>query len=91
MELTKENIEQEQKLKAMEAERLMQAQCGCDVQTQTPDPPTFMERVRQNLEHSRKEMRRADNLSELQYLLEKNPDMARILELLELNQVLGGR
>jgi hypothetical protein len=50
--------------------------------------PGIRERVAQNLSRAQQEARRTDALHELQHLLEKHPDVARILDLLETAQVL---
>lgn len=77
----------------------MQAQSGCAGYASNlaygagnlgiqPASPTLRDRVAQNLANAQREARRTDALYELQHLLEKNPDVARILELLEAAQVL---
>ena len=53
-----------------------------------PAQPGLRERVAMNLNRAQQEARRAEVLHELQYLLDKNPDIARILDLLEVAQIL---
>lgn len=50
--------------------------------------PSLRERVAMSLNRAQQESKRADILHELQHLLEKNPDIARILDLLEMAQML---
>ena len=50
--------------------------------------PGLRERVAMNLNRAQQEARRSDVLHELQYLLDKNPEVARILDLLEAAQIL---
>lgn len=44
---------------------------------------SLRERVASQTHRARKESRRLDRLNELEYLLDKNPEIARILDLLE--------
>lgn len=83
--------EQEQNLKAMAAD------CGYNsTQVQTgkiggymaqedcePARPSLGERVANQLGKARRESRKESRLAELSYLLEKNPEVARILDLIE--------
>lgn len=48
-----------------------------------PRRPSLMESVESQLHRATGEARKADQLRELQYLLQKNPDVARILDLIE--------
>lgn len=48
-----------------------------------PRQPSLMESVESQLHRATGEVRKAEQLHELQYLLQKNPDVARILDLLE--------
>jgi len=48
-----------------------------------PVTPSLHERVRNQLHYAQIESRRADQLSELKYLLDKRPEIARILDLLD--------
>lgn len=45
--------------------------------------PSLRERLSNRLYRAQEEARTADRLSELQYLLDKHPEVARILELLD--------
>lgn len=45
--------------------------------------PSLAERVTTQISRARREARQLDRLSELRYLLEKNPEVARILDLME--------
>ena len=72
------NSEHEQKLKAMAYEQAqMQGQCGM------PKRLTLRGRVSQRLDDAHRAARKADRLEELQMLLAKHPDVARILDLME--------
>jgi hypothetical protein len=81
--------EQEQKLKAMaEQQQYMSAGATLGGQIATPmvDEPSrasLRERVAMDLGRARRESRKLDRLSELEYLLGKNPEIARILDLIE--------
>jgi hypothetical protein len=48
-----------------------------------PARPNIMERVANDLRRAQRESRKADRLGELEYLLNKHPDIARILDLIE--------
>lgn len=51
---------------------------------QTPyRPPTITERLQKKLEYSRQEAQNSAKLEELCNLLAKNPDVARILDLIQ--------
>jgi hypothetical protein len=53
---------------------------------ETPDRdwrPTLRDRLKKQIDHFAQEERRASKANELVDLLEKNPDVARILELVE--------
>lgn len=54
---------------------------GCD--TAQSARPSLRERVSMDLHRSMREVRKRDRLEELSYLLDKNPDIARILDLIE--------
>lgn len=91
-----ERIEKE---RAYEAQKMNQAQAGpgapIDRPYQTtgvlgtaydsPEPcrPSLRERVTSHLYRARKEADTRNRLEELQFLLDKNPDIARILDLIE--------
>ncbi len=49
-----------------------------------PCRPSLMERVSSQRRRAQQEADQVNRLAELQYLLEKNPEVARILDLLEL-------
>ena len=82
--------EQEQKLKAhLEA----QAGCGqatsqyggvenCAAQT-IAAPPSLRQRISNRRARAEQETRHLDQLQELEYLLDKHPEVARIFELLD--------
>ena len=78
--------EQEYKLKQM-AER--EAQCGqstiggYDQASAEVASPSLRERIQNQLYRAQVESRRAEQLMELEHLFDKNPETARILELLE--------
>lgn len=79
--------EYERKLKAEGA-----AQCAnlagrnSGLQQQVPEvaAPTLRERIGSQRYHAQVESRRLEQLHELEYLLEKHPEVARILELIEI-------
>lgn len=59
---------------------------GCVTTAKDADSPcraSLMERVSSQCHRSGQEARRLGRLQELQYLLDKNPEIARILDLLE--------
>lgn len=60
---------------------------GRDVQADLARPPRLRERVNNSLHHSQQAADRLQKLGELEYLLAKNPDVARILELVEETRV----
>lgn len=78
---------------ALEKERAyqqqMQAQTGAIGGAMTPkslDEPcraSLRERVAMDLGRARRESRKLERLSELEFLLDKNPEVARILDLIE--------
>ncbi len=47
------------------------------------DAPSLRSRIHSQLRCAQRESRKANLLSELEYLLDKNPETARILELME--------
>ena len=49
----------------------------------TSAPPGFRARIADRRRTSQAEARMADSLAELEYLLDKNPDVARILEIID--------
>ena len=51
-------------------------------------PCRFIDRVRRNLEDCRQQAQRAEDLGELEYLLEKHQEVARILDLVAKTGVL---
>jgi hypothetical protein len=51
--------------------------------TAEPRRETMRERLSGRIDRSRREQYRTDQMSELLFLLEKNPELARILELIE--------
>lgn len=80
----------EAKLKHLESERLGQAGIGAasagysnQAELKMPCKSSLRDRIASRAHHAARESRRAENLQELQYLLDKNPEVARILELLE--------
>ena len=82
---------QEQEKLAAEAMHLSgQAQCG--QMGTTPTPPGFRARIADRLRTARAEIQMANYLAELEYLLDKNPDVARILEIIDSwNPPCGGK
>ena len=52
-------------------------------EAQMPCKSSLRDRIASRARHAARESRHAENLKELQYLLDKNPEVARILELLE--------
>ena len=56
---------------------------GCAERTQIPSMPSLRERIHDQRYRAQVESRRAEQLGELECLLDKNPETARILELLE--------
>jgi hypothetical protein len=75
------NWEQEQKLRVVSSCGERQgAAVGMDTEARRP---SLMERVSGQLERGRIESARACRLDELKYLLDKNPEVARILDLIE--------
>lgn len=81
------NYEQEQKLKAMQADCAKGAATPYGMlNTLDQDSPcraSLRERVAMDLRRAERESYKALRLRELSDLLEKNPDMARILDLVE--------
>ncbi len=69
------------------ADRNAKAEAGCCIgeAKMAPDPerPSLARRVRDQLQQAEAATRKAQYLGELQYLLEKNPEVARILDLME--------
>ncbi len=51
--------------------------------TSMPRRPGLRERLRTNLRFAREQVQKTEMMNELEYLLEKNPEVARILELME--------
>jgi len=82
------------------AEKLYQQnQCGATIGASQmsakplEDPchrASLRERVLMDLAKARRESRKLERLSELEYLLDKNPDIARILDLIEDVRALRG-
>lgn len=75
------------RLKATMAQQQMgQNACGCgSIGAETKSArPSLGERVRDQRYHAEAQVQRAMGLSELQHLLDKHPDVARILDLMEL-------
>ena len=85
------DYENEQLAKKLEAERFGQiggAAIGGysalnQAEAQMSCKSSLRDRIASRARHAAHESRRAENLKELQYLLDKNPEVARILELLE--------
>ena len=85
------DYENEQLAKKLEAERFGQiggAAIGGystlnKAEAHMPCKSPLRDRIASRAHHAARESRRAENLKELQYLLDKNPEVARILELLE--------
>ena len=76
--------EREQKLKAM-AETCQQStkgSCG-DAGMLAPARDSLLDRVRARVDRAKRESVKYERLAELQYLLDKHPEVARILELME--------
>ena len=84
-------IEQEHKLKSMaeqEARLNQGSTCASSVLGSTNEgcclaSPSLRERIRNQSYHAKVESRRVEQLQELEFLLDKNPEVARILDLLE--------
>jgi biotin synthase-related radical SAM superfamily protein len=74
--------EKESQIKGMYAG---QPQCGAQTANVTDEPckPGLFERVRMQARSAERETHRAMRLAELSHLLEKNPEVARILDLME--------
>lgn len=62
---------------------LYQGQCGTANEATQPMQASLRERLREQAARARRESRKVDRLDELNYLLDKNPEVARILDLLE--------
>ncbi len=90
------DFEHESKLKAMHAEQARVVQelrsgmlgsnsCGSNETAKSCDParPLLRDRVAMQLRRAENEGAKASRLAELQYLLDKNPEVARILELVK--------
>ena len=73
------------KLSALaEAEkRLHENTANCYQEVAPPCRPSLQERVGMDLDRARRESRKREHLEELAHLLAKNPEMARILDLLD--------
>lgn len=73
----------EQKLKAMLAEQ--QSQCGASIGGRAMmATPSLRDRIRDQRNRAEMEASRSAQLGELDHLLDKHPDFARILDLLEI-------
>jgi hypothetical protein len=64
------------------------AQCaantvGSGILGMTPKPSSLRERLRSNLSYARRQAQKREQMEELEYLLDKHPEVARILDLLE--------
>lgn len=70
------------------AEQQARGECGANQCTDKPYPEVaelgFMDSLRSKLRRSQQESRNLTHLDELIWLLEKNPEIARILELVKL-------
>lgn len=81
------NYEQEAKLKECAVDQCAQqsAPMGYGGTANDPEPcrASLRERVSMDLSRSCREARKRDRLEELSYLLDKNPEIARILDLIE--------
>jgi hypothetical protein len=80
------NVYQEAKLKDMAQGMMEQAQAstqGCCGKQGNLAMPTLRERLRKQREYAEGQVDTAMKLTELEHLLNANPDVARILELLE--------
>jgi hypothetical protein len=85
--------EQQEKLKAIAEQecnaRLAHGNAGAAIggleyqQARSLAEPTLRERIRNQRCRAQNESRRLEQLHELEYLLEKHPEVARILELME--------
>ena len=62
---------------------LSQGPCSTANEAVQAVQPSLRERIRDQAARARRESRKADRLDELNFLLEKNPEVARILDLLE--------
>lgn len=88
--LTPHGIEEQLK-KALHAQQATTASAGqggtmglkSDRCADQPNRPSLRERVHSQLYRAEKEARQVSKLEELRWLLDKNPDVARILDLLE--------
>lgn len=85
------NADQESKIRAL-AEEEKRAAEGCRNQTNTAGmlggaammaEPSLRERIHSQRHHAQVQSRKVEQLAELEYLLDKHPDVARILELME--------
>lgn len=88
MSYSKEQMEKEREAKIRAYNELNQGQVGVGTMglaNESPKiaRPRLLERIANQRYRAENESRRADNLRELEYLLEKNPDIARILDLLD--------
>ncbi len=76
--------EAEEKQRAYEAqcmrEQTIGGACG-ELGSNKPDPDRLIDRIRRRAEDCRQQAQRGEDLGELEYLLEKNPEVARILDL----------
>ncbi|MES2136110.1 MAG: hypothetical protein V4502_03495 [Pseudomonadota bacterium] len=57
--------------------KIATGECGNSVE------PPFRDRLQNRLHHARREAEKANRIEELLYLLDKQPEVARILELVE--------
>lgn len=74
----------EEKMKAMAAREANGASIGnCAGVARDTDAPSLRQRIKSQLRRAQDEARKENALHELEYLLDKNPEVARILDLLD--------
>lgn len=77
--------EQQEKLKAIAEENYCnQASTIGQAGLYSPCEPSLMEKINSQLYRSQIESNKLNQLSELKYLLDKNPEVARILDLMNI-------
>lgn len=81
--MLREMEEVAKKQAAYEAEKALRGMKSESGVLDGPCEPGTLRRVESELNRARRESNRANRLEELQYLLHKNPDVARILDLME--------
>ena len=79
-----EQYERAIKEKVAELDKLQSCTMGmANEANQAYRPPSLLDNINKQLSYAQQEARKCDKLQELKFLLEKNPEIARILDLIE--------